>query len=111
MTIIRKFVINEKILKNELMWEENKEKRELYKKTHTKEQKLEIYLKWKEFMNEICEQVSFFDYIKNYYPMNLNVLTKLIEHKVAEVVASPLKVFIESEIRKVVEQNNYKTKF
>lgn len=77
MTIIRKFVINEKILKNELMWEENKEKRELYKKTHTKEQKLEIYLKWKEFMNEICEQVSFFDYIKNYYPMNLNVLTKV----------------------------------
>ena len=40
------------------MSEENKNKREKYRITHTKEREKEIYSKWKEFMNKIREEAS-----------------------------------------------------
>ena len=64
LTIHKASAINEKKLENEFMSEENKNKREKYRITHTKEQEKEIYSKWTEFMNKIREEVSFFEYVE-----------------------------------------------
>ena len=42
--------------------ERNRVKREAYKAYHTKEQKVEVFEKWQEFMKEISNNVPFFEY-------------------------------------------------
>ena len=49
-----------------------------YRKTHTKEEKLDIYNEWKEMMFDTKTNIKFFDFIEKYYPKlkRLKTLTK-----------------------------------
>ena len=46
---------------------ENRVKREAYRANHTREQKIEVLAKWKEFMKEISSNVPFFEYFENHF--------------------------------------------
>ena len=40
---------------------------EAYRANHTREQKIEVLAKWKEFMKEISSNVLFFEYFENHF--------------------------------------------
>ena len=45
----------------------NRVKREAYRANHTKEQKVEVFEKWQEFMKEISSNVPFFEYFESHF--------------------------------------------
>ena len=61
------FTPDHKSLGDDFDSETNKVKREAYKANHTKEQKIEVYTKWQEFMKEISTNVHFFEYFENHF--------------------------------------------
>ena len=62
------FIPNYNELNNEMMSVKNANKLLEYRKTHTKEEKLDIYNKWKEMMIDIETNIQFFDFVEKYYP-------------------------------------------
>jgi hypothetical protein len=127
LTLNKPFKLNMKTLEKEFMSKRNANKREKYSTSHTREQKVEILNKWKEFMNKNKIHVNFFEYVEKIYKSNLNTIKEkwekedrtiietshpptkaiIIQHKVAEVTASPFKISTEPEIKKLTKQNNY----
>ena len=113
--------------------EKNRAKREAYKANHTREQKIEVLEKWKEFMKEISNNFPFFEYFENHFEWHkkscaitetnwtkeetkevvqsnhppLEMIT--FKHKKTDVVASPFQVpnSEETTVKKVIAQNNY----
>ena len=66
--VIRKvFTPNMDALGKEFESKGNKAKREDYRANHTREQKVEVLAKWKEFMKEISSNVPFFEYFENHF--------------------------------------------
>ena len=61
------FIPDHKSLGDDFDSKANKVKREAYKANHTKEQKMEVYTKWQEFMNEISVNIPFFEYFENHF--------------------------------------------
>ena len=55
------------LLGKEFDLERNRVKREAYRANHTREQKQEFLVKWKEFMKEISSNVPFFEYFENHF--------------------------------------------
>ena len=106
----------------------NSGKKLLYRAAFSLEEKKSILHDWKEYMKLVKRNIYFFDFLENYHS-RINVLTKttwikkednskisavnpplesvIISHKGTELVASPFKLSTDSEIKKVVEQNNY----
>ena len=110
----------------------NRVKREAYRANHTKEQKVEVFEKWQEFMKEISSNVPFFEYFENHFEWHKKsyVITKTNwtkknnevirsshppleaitwKHKGEDVVATPFRFPSTEEklVKKVIEQNNY----
>ena len=65
-------------LRKEFGFERKRVKREAYRANHTKEQKVEVFEKWQEFMKEISSNVHFFEYFENHFECNKKscVITK-----------------------------------
>ena len=61
------FIPDHKSLGDDFDSKANKVKREAYKANHTKEQKMEVYTKWQEFMKEISANIPFFEYFENHF--------------------------------------------
>ena len=79
LTVIKKdFTLDLITLGKEFDYERNRFKRETYRANHTKEQKVEVFEKWKEFMKEISCNVHFFEYFENHFEWHKNscVITK-----------------------------------
>ena len=72
----------------------NKVKREAYRANHTKEQKVEVFEKWQEFMKEISNNVHFFEYFENHFKWHKKsyAITKInwTKEETKEVVRSNL---------------------
>ena len=61
------FTPDHKSLGDDFDSETNRTKREAYKESHTREQKIEVYNKWQEFIKEISANVHFFEYFENHF--------------------------------------------
>ena len=133
MTIKKEFTPDMALLGKEFDLERNRVKREAYRANHTREQKQEVLVKWKEFMKETSSNVPFFEYFENQFEWHKKncVVTKTnwtkedtkkvvrsshppldkitFKHKKADVVASPFRQPTSEEVvvSKVIAQNNY----
>ena len=121
-----------RILSDEFESKENKVKQELCRKSHSREEKIEVLTRWKDFMEEISAKIPFFEYFENLFQWHKKscVLIKTnwtketrevvqsshppqetitIKHQNVKVVASPFKISTDEEklVKKVIEQNNY----
>ena len=67
MVIRKEFTLDLVALGKEFDSEGNRVKREAYRANHTREQKIEVFEKWKEFMKEIYSNVLFFEYFENHF--------------------------------------------
>ena len=132
MVIRKEFTPDMDALGKEFDSEENRVKREAYRANHTKEQKIEVLAKWKEFMKEISNNVPFFEYFENHFEWHKKscVITKtnwttednkgnkkvvrsshppqeaiLFNHRGSDIVASPFKhpTSEEKVVKKVIE--------
>ena len=132
MVIRKEFTPDMDALGKEFDLEKNRVKREAYRANHTKEQKIEVLAKWKEFMKEISNNVSFFEYFENHFEWHKKscVITKtnwttednkgnkkvvrsshppqeaiLFNHRGSDIVASPFKhpTSEEKVVKKVIE--------
>ena len=126
------FIPDHKSLGDDFDSKANKVKREAYKANHTKEQKIEVYTKWQEFMKEILANVSFFEYFESHFEWHRKscVITKsnwtkenkevvrfshppleniTIKYQGFEVVATPFRKPSNEDkpVKMVIEQNNY----
>ena len=63
----KEFVPDMDMLGREFNSEKNRVKREAYRATHTKEQKIEIHEKWKIFMKEVKTNYPFFEYFEKHF--------------------------------------------
>ena len=92
MVIKRDFKLDLVALGKEFDFEGNRVKREAYRANHTKEQKVEVFEKWQEFMKEISSNVPFFEYFKNHFEWHKKscVITKTnwMKEETKEVVRS-----------------------
>ena len=92
MVIKRDFILDLVALRKEFDFEGNKVKREAYRANHTKEQKVKVLQKWKEFMKEISSHVPFFEYLENHFEWHKKscVITKTnwMKDETKEVVRS-----------------------
>ena len=122
------FTPDHKYLGHEFDSKAYKAKREAYKANHAKEQKIEVYTKWQEFMKEISTNVPFFEYFENHFGWHRKscVITKTnwtkenkevvhpplknitIKHQGYEIVATPFRKPTNDNkpVKKVIEQNN-----
>ena len=63
----KRFTPNMRILSDEFEFEENKVKRELCRKNHSREEKIEVLTRWKDFVEEISTEIPFFEYFENHF--------------------------------------------
>lgn len=128
----KRFTPNMRILSDEFESKENRVKRELCRKTTSREEKIEVLTRWKDFMEEISAELPFFEYFENHFQWHKKSVflektnwtkenrevfqsshppqeTITIKHQNVKVVASPFKISTDEEkpVRKVIEQNNY----
>ena len=126
------FIPDHKSLGDDFDSKANKVKREAYKANHTKEQKIEVYTKWKECMKEISSNVPFFEYFENHFEWHRKscVITKTnwtkenkelvcsshpplenitIKYQGFELVATPFRKPSSEDklVKQDIEQNNY----
>ena len=108
MTIKKKFTPDMTALGKEFDLERNRVKREAYRANHTREQKKEVLVKWKEFMKETSGNVPFFEYFENHFEWHKKncVVTKTnwTKEDTKEVVRSSPHPWIKSplNIRKLM---------
>ena len=127
----KSFVPSYNDLNNEMMSLKNVDKLIEYRNTHTKEEKLDIYNKWKEMMIDTETNIQFFYFVEKYYPKIkwLKTLTKekfiktdgtitvashppakniKFNHRNNLIVASSFKTPTkDSKVNKIIEQSNY----
>lgn len=56
-----------RILSDAFEFEENRVKRELCRKNHSREEKIEVLTRWKDLMKEISAKILFFEYFENHF--------------------------------------------
>ena len=75
LTIHIEFKVDVQKLLKDFKSKENKSKRHEHKNDHTKKQMAKIVKSWRNFMNDICTEIKFFDYLEKYYK-KVNTVTK-----------------------------------
>lgn len=56
-----------RILSDAFEFEENRVKQELCRKNHSREEKIEVLTRWKDFMEEISAEIPFLEYFENHF--------------------------------------------
>jgi hypothetical protein len=134
-TLRKPFEIDFKILENDFDSEANLERRKAYKERFNLEQKKEILSHFKKHISEIEMNISYFDFVDEFYPIENKVQTIskekwvkedntvvysshppqetiVFQHRTTTVKASPFKVASENtDVKKVIEQANYTNQY
>jgi hypothetical protein len=129
------FEIDFNRLNEDFMSEVNLERRKAYKERFNLDQKKEILSNFKKHVQQIEMEVSYFDFVDEFYPVSNKVQTIskekwvkedntvvssshppqetiMFTHRTTTVKASPYKVASEnSDVKKVIEQNNYTNQY
>lgn len=123
-TITQDFEIDKKLLKEEFYSNKNKEKRQEFFKTYSKEQRNKIQEEYYSFLNQLKTQICFFDWYENFKTQkrkinmvkNEIIVSKEIKLKVrdTQVTASPFKIKSDPpetingrDAKNIIEQNNF----
>jgi hypothetical protein len=134
-TLRKPFEINFKRLNKDFESEANLERRKAYKERFNLEQKKEILSHFKKHISEMEMEISYFDFVDEFYPVENKVQaiskekwvkevntvvssshlpqeTIVFQHRTTMVKASPFKVTSENtDVKKVIEQNNYTNQY
>jgi hypothetical protein len=134
-TLNKPFEIDFNRLNEDFMSEVNLERRKAYKERFNLDQKKEILSNFKKHVQQIEMEVSYFDFVDEFYPVSNKVQTIskekwvkedntvvssshppqetiMFTHRTTTVKASPYKVASEnSDVKKVIEQNNYTNQY